>query len=205
MTAPHDKSPTSPCKGEVDREAGGRGSRFSRTKEMTERARYLRVLTNSQGVLRRYLRGNLTDAEQRLWRALRRDQLNGLSFRRQHPLGPYTVDFYCPHLRLVVEVDGGQHAEQRKQADERRTQWLAEKGVTVVRYWNNEVLSNLQGVLSDLLVHVERLLQVAKPPTPALPLSGGGGADTAVVFPTLPLSGGGRANIVGGGEKGSGT
>jgi len=191
VTAPHDKSPTSPCKGEVDREAGGRGSRFSRTKEMTARARYLR--------------GNLTDAEQRLWRALRRDQLNGLSFRRQHPLGPYTVDFYCPHLRLVVEVDGGQHAEQRKQADERRTQWLAEKGVTVVRYWNNEVLSNLQGVLSDLLEHAERLLQAEKTPTPALPLSGGGGADTAVVFPTLPLSGGGRANIVGGGEKGSGT
>ena len=189
MTAPHDKSPTSPCKGEVDREAGGWGSRFARTKEITARARYLR--------------GNMTDAEQRLWRALRRDQLNGLSFRRQHPLGPYTVDFYCPHLRLVVEVDGGQHAEQRKQADERRTQWLAEKGVTVVRYWNNEVLSNLQGVLSDLLVHVERLLQAEKTPTPALPLSGGGRARTEVVSPTL--SGGGRADIAIGGEKGSGT
>ena len=189
MTAPHDKSPTSPCKGEVDREAGGWGSRFARTKEMTARARYLR--------------SNMTDAEQRLWRALRRDQLNGLSFRRQHPLGPYTVDFYCPQLRLVVEVDGGQHAEQRKQADERRTQWLAEKGVTVVRYWNNEVLSNLQGVLSDLLVHVERLLQAEKTPTPALPLSGGGRARTEVVSPTL--SGGGRADIAIGGEKGSGT
>ena len=93
----------------------------------------------------RYLRGNMTDAEQRLWRALRRDQLDGLSFRRQHPLGPYIVAFYCAHLLLVVDVDGGQHAEQRKQADERRTQWLAEKGVTVVRYWNNEVLSNLEG------------------------------------------------------------
>ena len=160
MTAPHDKSPTSPCKGEVDREAGGRGSRFSRTKDMTARARYLR--------------GNMTDAEQRLWRALRRDQLNGLSFRRQHPLGPYIVDFYCPRLQLVVEVDGGQHAEQRKQADQRRTQWLAEKGVTVVRYWNNEVLSNLEGVLGDLLAHTERLSQTVATPSPALPLAGGG-------------------------------
>jgi very-short-patch-repair endonuclease len=164
VTAPHDKSPTSPCRGEVDREAGGRGSRFSRTKDMTARARYLR--------------GNMTDAEQRLWRALRRDQLNGLSFRRQHPLGPYIVDFYCPRLQLVVEVDGGQHAEQRKQADQRRTQWLAEKGVTVVRYWNNEVLSNLEGVLGDLLAHAERLSQAVTTPSPALPLAGGGGDGT---------------------------
>jgi very-short-patch-repair endonuclease len=164
VTAPHDKSPTSPCKREVDREAGGWRSRFSRTKDMTARARYLR--------------GNMTDAEQRLWRALRRDQLNGFSFRRQHPLGPYTLDFYCSRLRLAVEVDGGQHAEERKQADDRRTQWLAEKGGTVVRYWNNEVLSNLEGVPGDLLGHMERLAQAATTPTPTLPLSGGGRADS---------------------------
>jgi very-short-patch-repair endonuclease len=158
-----DKSTTSPCKGEVDREAGGWGSRFSRTKDMTARARSLRA--------------NMTDAELRLWRALRRDQLNGFSFRKQHPIGPYTVDFYCSRLRLAVEVDGGQHAEQRKHADDRRTQWLAEKGVTVVRYWNNDVLSNLEGVLSDLVAHVEGLAHAAATPTPALPLSGGGSAD----------------------------
>ena len=165
MTAPHDKFPTSPCKGEVDREAGGRGSRFSRTEATTARARKLR--------------GNITDAENRLWGALRRDQLNGLHFRRQHPVGPFTLDFYCPSLRLAVEVDGGQHAEQQKQADDRRTCWLAEKGVVVVRYWNNDVLLNLEGVLSDLLTHAERLAQAATPsPTP--PLSGGGGKDTIV-------------------------
>jgi very-short-patch-repair endonuclease len=116
----------------------------------------------------------MTDAEARLWHALRRDQLNGLHFRRQHPIGPFTVDFYCPSLRLAVEVDGGQHAEQRKQADDRRTKWLAEKGVTVVRYWNNDVLSNLEGVLSDLLGYTESLAQAAATPSPALPLSGGG-------------------------------
>jgi very-short-patch-repair endonuclease len=119
----------------------------------------------------------MTDAESRLWRALRRDQLNGLSFRKQHPIGPFTVDFYCSRLRLAVEVDGGQHAEQRKQADDRRTQWLAEKGITVVRYWNNDVLTNLEGVLSDLLTQTERLAQAAATPTPTLPLSGGGRTD----------------------------
>jgi very-short-patch-repair endonuclease len=157
-----DKLTTSPCKGEVDREAGGRGSRFFRTKAVTARTRKLR--------------SNMTDAEARLWRALRRDQLNGLHFRRQHPVGPFTLDFYCPSLRLAVEVDGGQHAEQQKQADDRRTHWLAEKGVTVVRYWNNDVLSNLPGVLSDLLAHAERLAQAAATPSPTLPLSGGGSA-----------------------------
>ena len=163
MTAKPGTPPTSPCKGKVDREAGGWGSRFSRTKEMTARARSLR--------------GNMTDAELRLWRALRRDQLNGFSFRKQHPIGPYTVDFYCSRLRLAVEADGGQHAEQQKQSDDRRTQWLAEKGVTVVRYWNNEVLSNMEGVLSDLLAHIERLSQAAATPTLTLPLSRGGRTD----------------------------
>ena len=164
MKAPRDKSTTSPCKGEVDREAGGWGSRFSRTKHMTERARNLRA--------------NMTDAEARLWRALRRDQLNGFSFRRQHPIGSFTVDFYCSKLRLAVEVDGGQHAQLRKQADDRRTAWLAETGITVVRYWNNDVLSNLDGVLSDLLAHTEKLAQAAPTPTLTLPLSGGGKTDS---------------------------
>ena len=158
MTALSDTRPTSPCKGEVDREAGGRGSRFSRTRAVTARARNLR--------------GDMTDAEARLWRALRRDQLNGLHFRRQHPIGLFTVDFYCRSLRLAVEVDGGQHAEQVKQADDRRTCWLAAKGVVVVRYWNNDALSNLEGVLSDLLRHTGRLAQAEKTPSPTRPLSG---------------------------------
>ncbi|MDO9563011.1 MAG: endonuclease domain-containing protein [Bradyrhizobium sp.] len=121
----------------------------------------------------------MTDAEARLWRALRRDQLNGLHFRRQHPIGPFTVDFSCPSLRLAVEVDGGQHAEQVKQADDRRTAWLAEKGIVVVRYWNNDVLSNLEGVLSDLLRHSEGIAQAERTPSPTLPLSGGGRKGTA--------------------------
>ena len=173
MSAADKKVSTSPGKGEVDREAGGWGSRFSRTKGMTARARSLRA--------------NMTDAESLLWRHLRRDRINGFSFRKQHPIGPYTVDFYCPRLRLAVEVDGGQHAE-RKQADDHRTEWLASKGVTVVRYGNNDVLSNLEGVLRDLLAHMERLSQAATTPTP-----------------TFPLSGGGKINAVAPGEKGSGS
>lgn len=152
----------SPCKGEVDREAGGRGSRFSRTKAVTARARRLR--------------GNLTDAEQRLWQKLRHGQISGFQFRRQHPVGPYPLDFYCPNLRLAIEVDGGQHAEARKHADDHRTRWLADKDIAVVRYWNNDVLSNLQGVIEDLLVHIERRAS-GLTPSPTLPLSGGGKAE----------------------------
>jgi very-short-patch-repair endonuclease len=154
MTAPNRHFPTSPCKGEVDREASGRGSRFSRTQVMTARARKLR--------------GNMTDAETRLWRALRRSQLNGFQFRRQHPIGPFTLDFFCPSLRLAIELDGGQHAAQQKRADERRTLWLSEKNISVVRYWNNDVFGNLQGVLADLVAAIEKRAREVGP-TPKQP------------------------------------
>jgi very-short-patch-repair endonuclease len=126
----------------------------------------------------RRLRGNMTDAEYKLWQALRRDQIQGLHFRRQHPLGPYTLDFYCPSIQLCIEVDGGQHAELRKADDDRRTRWLADNGVMVVRYWNNDVLSNLEGVLTDLIRIIENRAQALTPSHP-LPLSGGGNGETA--------------------------
>jgi very-short-patch-repair endonuclease len=125
----------------------------------------------------RGLRGNATDAETRLWHALRRDQIHDLHFRRQHPIGLYTLDFYCPSLKLAVEVDGGQHAEQRKQADERRVRWLANSGIVVIRYWNNDVLQNLEGVLTDLLTKIEQRVT----PSPTLPLSGGGSGKAVTV------------------------
>jgi very-short-patch-repair endonuclease len=128
----------------------------------------------------RRLRGNSTDAEAKLWRALRRDQLNGLHFRRQHPIGPYTLDFYCPTLRIAIEVDGGQHAEQTKKTDERRDRWLAEKGVEVIRYWNNDLLTNLEGVLTDFLEKADKRIRTLTP-CPTLPLSGGGRRETASV------------------------
>ena len=95
------------------------------------------------------LRSNPTEAEKALWCHLRRRQLDGFRFRRQQPIGPFVVDFFCPEARLVVEVDGGQHAV-RADEDSERTAWLESRGYRVVRYWNNEVLGNVEGVLGDL-------------------------------------------------------
>lgn len=96
----------------------------------------------------RELRTNSTDAEAKLWRALRRKHICGLRFRRQFTLGPYFVDFVCLKARLVVEVDGSQHFEADQMAhDERRTAWLARNDFRVLRFTNHDVLSNLDGVV----------------------------------------------------------
>jgi len=95
----------------------------------------------------RRLRRNATDAENTLWRYLRNRRLAGCKFRRQHPIGPYIADFACPEAGLVVELDGGQHTEA---TDAHRTAYLKEQGYTVVRFWNNEVLQNTEGVLERL-------------------------------------------------------
>jgi len=93
----------------------------------------------------------MTRPERVLWSILRAGQLDGYRFRRQHPIGDFIVDFCCPAARLVIEVDGDQHAE-RVGYDERRTRWLAKrKGYRVLRVSNFEVLSNLEGV-HDLIV-----------------------------------------------------
>jgi very-short-patch-repair endonuclease len=92
------------------------------------------------------LRASLTNAERKLWGALRARQLLGAKFRRQVPIGAYVADFLCHDARLVVEVDGGQHAESSR--DQRRDRWFSEQGFRVLRFWNNEVLGNLEGVLT---------------------------------------------------------
>lgn len=96
--------------------------------------------------LARKLRQTPTDAELRLWSRLRRKQLDGHRFRRQQPFGLYVVDFFCPEANLIVEVDGGQHAAD---TDE-RTQWLTARGYRVIRFWNNDVLGNTEGVLQQI-------------------------------------------------------
>src|SRR5258708_454659 len=97
----------------------------------------------------RRLRTAMTDAERRLWSALRDRRLQGYKFRRQHPLGPFIVDFFCIEHRLVIEADGGQHANNER--DDRRTAWLRSQGWRVLRFWNNEVLANPQGVAEAVL------------------------------------------------------
>ena len=95
-------------------------------------------------------------AEKLLWQKLRARQLGGAKFRRQTPIGPYIVDFVSFEHRLVVEIDGGQHnASERGQHDLKRTAWLEAQGFRVLRFWNNQVLANLEGVLERTLQELE--------------------------------------------------
>jgi very-short-patch-repair endonuclease len=95
------------------------------------------------------LRREMTDAEKKLWHYLRAHRLRGRGFRRQVPLGPYVADFLCESHCLIVEVDGSQHMEHQRH-DAERTQWLLRHGYRVVRFWNNDVLENVSGVLERI-------------------------------------------------------
>jgi very-short-patch-repair endonuclease len=97
----------------------------------------------------RALRRNATDAETKLWFAVRDRRLAGFKFMRQKSIGSYVVDFLCRDRNLVVEVDGGQHAESR--SDQVRDAYLASEGYRVLRFWNSDVLSNIDGVLQTIL------------------------------------------------------
>jgi very-short-patch-repair endonuclease len=96
----------------------------------------------------RTLRKNMTEAERKLWGRLREQQL-GIRFRRQVVLGRYIVDFACLTPKIIIEVDGSQHADNLHY-DEQRTKWLESLGYRVLRYWNNEVLNNLDAVLDAI-------------------------------------------------------
>ena len=110
----------------------------------------------------RELRKNETDAEKLLWNLLRDRQLGNAKFRRQHPLGPFVLDFYCHEEKLGIEIDGGQHAESDQALyDAKRTQKLEAEGVKVFRFWDNDVLANTEGVL-------ERILNALTSLTPSL-------------------------------------
>jgi very-short-patch-repair endonuclease len=114
----------------------------------------------------------------RLWQNLRNRQL-GVDFRRQHPAGPFVLDFYCPALRLAIELDGGQHNEaDQKMRDHQREHWLAQRGVSVPRFWNSDITQNLKGVLESIALKIGELQNQKMTPTRRwradLPLSGGG-------------------------------
>jgi very-short-patch-repair endonuclease len=105
------------------------------------------ILTN----ISKELRQKQTEAEKVLWFKLRDRQLNGAKFRRQHRIGSYIVDFACLEKKLIIEIDGGQHNQTlTKENDEQRTLWLEAAGYHVVRFWNNEILQNTEGVLEKI-------------------------------------------------------
>jgi very-short-patch-repair endonuclease len=120
--------------------------------------------------LKRRLRSNMTGPETQLWSRLRARQLQGLKFRRQHGIGPYIVDFYCPEQSLVIEVDGDSHVDADQVVkDRQREQYLQSLGLRVIRYINDDILKNLDGVLEDL---AERLPSRSTSPRPSLPRRG---------------------------------
>ncbi|MES2860931.1 MAG: endonuclease domain-containing protein [Pseudomonadota bacterium] len=98
----------------------------------------------------------MTPPEARLWLCLRAKQLGGLKFRRQHPIGPYVIDFYCPEARMAVEVDGQQHGDADQSAhDARRTEWLTTQSVFVLRIAAEDVRINLDGILTWIRTNAE--------------------------------------------------
>ena len=108
----------------------------------------------------RLLRQNSTDAERHLWYRLRSRSIKGHKFVRQEPIGPYVVDFICRERRLIIEVDGGQHADSRR--DRERDKWLVDHGYRIVRFWNNDVIKNTEGVLEAIAT----ALNAEAPPHP---------------------------------------
>ena len=141
-------------------------TRFNRTPGKTGKARRLRIAA--------------TGAERLLWSKLRARQIGGVSFRRQHPAGPYVLDFYCAALGIAVEVDGGHHGRrEREAADRKRDDWLRLRGITVLRVSNFDVFRNISGVMEQIYMKIVAAAERQMTPTRSaarsdLPLSGGG-------------------------------
>lgn len=129
-----------------------------------QRSRFVRGASEELRLAAKRLRREQTPAEKVLWEALRDRRLNGLRFRRQHPLGQLILDFYCPDHRLVIEVDGSVHSDPEQAArDISRNEHLAASGYTVIRFRNEEVLSNLQAV-TEAITEKAKLLKERRSP-----------------------------------------
>jgi very-short-patch-repair endonuclease len=122
----------------------------------------------------RTLRKGPTDAERKIWQVLRSLKPLGVHFRRQAPIGTYIADFAWHEGKLVVEIDGGQHAQTQKAYDERRTSWLESQGYRVLRFWNNDVLRSPRGVGEAILAAARESGALPKSPTPNPSPQGGG-------------------------------
>jgi very-short-patch-repair endonuclease len=116
----------------------------------------------------RALRREMTEAERRIWKLLRSRQLDGYRFRRQVPLGRYIADLVCHEVHVIVEVDGGHH-DAASLAEAERSRFLRDEGYQLLRFWNNEVLANPEGVQATIIEHLRR-----DHPHPTLPHPGGG-------------------------------
>jgi very-short-patch-repair endonuclease len=117
---------------------------------------------------RRELRRNQTDAERALWAKVRNKQFFGIRFFRQYSIGPYIVDFYCPTMKLAVELDGGQHGQSdSRENDSARSEYLRTQGIDVMRFWDNEVLLDIESVLSKL---APKVTPSVPPPSQGNPL-----------------------------------
>jgi very-short-patch-repair endonuclease len=122
----------------------------------------------------RQLRASQTEVEKRLWAKLRDRQILGRKFRRQAEIGPYIVDFVSFEQQLIVELDGGQHSCSDEE-DGRRTKWLEAQGFVVLRFWNNEVAENMEGVLQRVAEAISEKRSFESPLTPTLSHKGRGG------------------------------
>ena len=109
----------------------------------------------------RSMRREMTDAERRLWARIREQKLGGWRFRRQHPIPPYTVDFACVEAKLAIELDGGQHSGSP--GDETRDRKLISSGWHVLRFWNNEAMTNIEGVLATILATLGPKMRILEP------------------------------------------
>jgi very-short-patch-repair endonuclease len=118
-----------------------------------------------EGVAHLLLRKSPTDAEKIMWQAMRNRQVAGLKFRRQYPVDHYIPDFVCFDPKVIIEIDGGQHADSR--TDKRRDEYLISQGFRIFRFWNNDVLANLEGVLE--FIGAELIKAVPGPTTPLTP------------------------------------
>ena len=134
----------------------GRGERIEVRGSDNSRRKKLRALKSTVTTRARCLRKNTTDCEQILWSELRNRKFIDYKFRRQHPIDPYTLDFYCPKLKLAIELDGSGHNYwHRERRDRIRDQFLAKRGITVLRFWNHQVREELESVLEAIWFALE--------------------------------------------------
>jgi len=123
-------------------------------------------MTSHEAALAKNLRKRSTDAERHLWKHIRTKQIEGLKFRRQEPIGKHIVDFVCYERMIIIEADGGQHDASEK--DVERDAWLRSQGFNVLRFWNHDILTNIEGVLEVIMKNC-----LERSPSPTPPIKGG--------------------------------